>query len=441
MPPTACDDAPPDTSFAATAIGQTDFPFVVPSGNAAFRLSEDVTVGDGPAIQCSNHDDVVIDLAGHELTYGATGYGQWLIASGCNRLEVLNGTITQGAWPGHAANIELSQINNLTGLDLHHLTFNAHPAGTGTARCRLINAVGLDATSAIHASTFRVGAGDNSFGITFAYGGQFFCNDVSLEGINQNAGAYPRVFEDSVAGAKYHDNEIVVDAASAEVNLWVQWGGDNVQVFRNTVDFASAHGRFFILDNGAHDVEIFDNKFTISSTDGVVYVFRPRGSGDMDAHDNVFHHNTVDASAATTNVQLVSIGDAQTNSRNHVYNNVLVGRDVPIAFYGDSAADTHFYCNQITHTGTAGYAFTNRGVAHSEVVFSHNRWTTQRSDGILMHFWDDVSATPAFHMCANEGLSGASVVNGAFQASDFDFSMGPCSDGAAACADDAGARF
>ncbi|MBW2537125.1 MAG: hypothetical protein JRI55_36900, partial [Deltaproteobacteria bacterium] len=436
----ACDDTPPDTSFAATSIGQSDFPFTVPSASTAFRLTEDISVASGAAIQCSSLDDVIIDLAGYELTFGSADYGQWLVASGCDGLEILNGTITQGAWAGHSANIELSQINDSIGVDLHHLTFNAHPANTGTSRCRLIDAEGLDATSTIRDSTFEIGAGDNSFGITYAFGGELYCNAITLSGVNQNAGAYPRVFENSVSGAQFHDNAIVVDAASQEVNLWVQWGGGGVRVFRNTVDFASAHGRFFILDSGAQDVEIFDNTFNISSTGGVVYVFRPRGSGNIDAHDNLFHHNTVDASSATTAVQLVSIGDSQVNSRNHVYYNVLISPDLPLSFYGNAAADTKIYCNQITHTGTSGYPFEARGSGHSNVELSHNRWSTARSDGVLMHLWDDVTAAPAFHLCVNEGFTDTSVVSGAFQEGDFAFSTGSCADGAPSCADDAGAR-
>jgi hypothetical protein len=436
----ACDDTAPDTSFAATSIGQADFPLVISSGSTAFRLTENITVASGAAIQCTDQTDVVIDLAGFELTYAVEGYGQWLVASGCDGLEILNGTITQGGWAGHSANIELAQINDLSGVNLHHLAFNAHPANTGTNRCRLMDAAGLDAASAIHDSTFNVTAGDNSFGIVYSYGGKFYCNAVSLNGINQNAGAYPRIFEDSVAGAEYYDNTIVVDDASAEVNLWVQWGGGGVRVFRNTVDFASAHGRFFILDSGAHDVEIFDNSFTISSTGGVVYVFRPRGSGDVDAHDNLFHHNTVDASAATTNVELVSIGGNQANSRNHVYNNVLISPDLPIYFYGNAAVDTKIYCNQITHTGSSGYAFASRDSDHTNLQLSYNRWSTTRSDGTLMHLWDDVTAAPTFHMCANEGFTDTSVVSGAFQVGDFEFSPGPCTDGTPSCADQAGVR-
>jgi hypothetical protein len=421
---------------AATTI--TSLPARLDASGTTYVLGSDLTYsGSGPAITIGA-SNVTLDGGGRTVRYcdSSSTCSGITLGSGVSGVTVKNVTLQQGSGSGNATAIGGWSNSNVI---IDGVRFNLRAKASATYG---VNVNTSSAGSELRNSTMTITGNDFIEAIQNDQSAAWNVhhNTINVNGVGYSS-TYPRVINTG-SGSQYHNNTINVDGNSRYVNMFVSWQQSNVKIYANKISYASHHGRPIHLDDSSSGFEIYDNDIKITSQntgEEVVYVFRLRSdAGHRGSSNHRIHHNTVDASGATSTLG-VSIGaDTYANANNEFSYNIFRSRSSPIDFYGDYASNTSFFCNKIEHTSSSGYPITVYGTLHTGISFENNLITTQRSDGAKIRFGQAPSSSGTWKF-ANTGIT-LSNITGSLLSSAFSL-LSSTTKGSSGCYEQAGARL
>lgn len=392
--------------------------------------------GSGPAITITA-SGVVLDGGGHTVRYCETSTAcKGIEISGVSNTTIRNVSLQQGSTAsGTATGIGGTSGSN-TIIENVRFALVARPSGSTYG----VNVKASGTGNEIRGSTFNVSGSDAIMTIENdgSAAWNVHGNTWNVTGL-QYTRAYSRLINTG-HNSRYYDNVISIDDKSRYVNVFVSWGQSNVKIYRNTIRFASHHGRIFHLDDSSSGFEINDNRVTVTSRNSgqdVVYVFRFRSdAGRRGSSNHNVHHNTIDASSSSAVVG-ISIGADTYANDNNAFSYNSISAPAPVDFYGDYASNTSFFCNRLVSIGSNDYPVSVYGSLHRGVRFDNNIITTNRSDGVKLRF-RMAQATVGSWTFYDRDLSPAQVA-GASAATSVVFSPTSLL-GSPGCAQSAGAR-
>jgi|LGVF01.2.fsa_nt_gb hypothetical protein len=384
------DTAPPE---GAIAIAQADVPKTINSAGD-YYLSENLSAASGSAITITANG-VKIWGNNKSIAYAQSGAGNAIYYNVGNTSGALvNGvTFNQGAYSGNTYVYAIRGSGY--GYTIHDNDFNVVAHAGYSTRAYGIRIESSGVGNELYNNNFDLSGADRFYAFYCTGTWDIHHNTVLVHNHTlPSDGRYPYVF--NIVGYNYtiHDNTITVQADSRAVNVYAAWSptADGHEIYNETINFAGDHGRIFLMDSGTDNWNIHDNDITVTSQNGSgnsVAVFRARSSNTNDAGStgHIIHSNNVDASGSDADTSIVSLGDDPPNATADIliYNNIFKssGDVIKLYSYDGMVSNVDIYSNILEHTGgnTGGYVVTSNDPAYSDIVFSHNEISTNRSDG------------------------------------------------------------
>ena len=432
-------------AYAETTI--TSLPYTASSSGETYVLQGDLSFGGtGSALRITG-DNITLDGNGHSISYCNGGLSDnqciGINLEGTNGVTIRNVRLNQGGYSfpdgGSGTAIRGTNESNVT---IDYSTFNLRAYG-GASTVFGVNVDTNGSGSRLSNSEFNItGSGpiqaiDNSGSDAWVVEK----NRITATSLRRS-GTYAKLI-DVGSNSQYIENDITVDSDSEYVNIFVSWGSDNAKILRNTINYASDHGRPILLDNGSSGIEVADNFIRITSqntSDHVVYAIRFRSDTSDGSSNHYIHHNTIDTTGANKTFAISGGGGDYVNPGHRIEFNEFISSSRPIDFYNDTVADTDFSCNMIRHTGTGGYAITVWGSEHQNIRFSNNKIETNRDDNKMVSFGKNQNNSGAWNFCAT--IDGEdSIAGNNTNGSAVNISQSGCSAGYPQCYTAAGARL
>ncbi|MBD3315028.1 MAG: hypothetical protein GF344_04520 [Chitinivibrionales bacterium] len=282
------------------------------------------------------------------------------------------------------------------------------------------------ANTEIRNCTFRISRGARLTLVEHtASGGTVHHCTVYASGLYHGSSGYPRLFVPT-RSCTYYQNTFVIDSTCKYVNVIVGFGDnvDDVRVYRNTFEYASTHGRPILMDSGADNWRVENNKLTIKSRntgDSTTYAIMCRNGnvhigGSPSTHHSIVN-NVIDARASSRTMGIVLSSNSEDIL---IQNNTVSAPYYPIRFT-DISESIQIHCN-ILDNNEDGDVISMYGSSHKNVIFMNNEITGGEQ---LMRIYEDLPGEGEIKMCGNVGLTDLSAIQAASSA-DIEFSSSSC---------------